>query len=78
MPWAPWIQHLEYQWKIKAQVAWEEHVNLGKATGIQAYPFIQKMNEELYDMKNDPDCTNNLISNSEFKEIADELRISSS
>ena len=76
MPWAPWIQHLEYQWKIKAQVAWEEYVQLGKATGIQCAPFHPKTNiEELYDMKNDPDCTNNLISNTEYKEIANELRL---
>ena len=76
MPWAPWIQHLEYQWKIKAQVAWEEYVHLGKATGIQCAPFYPKTNvEELYDMKNDPDCTNNLISNTEYKEIANELRL---
>ena len=76
MPWAPWIQHLEYQWKIKAQVAWEEHVHLGKASEVQYAPFYPKTNiEELYDMKNDPDCIHNLIGNTEYKEIADELRL---
>ena len=76
MPWAPWIQHLEYQWKIKAQVAWEEHVRLGKASEAQYTPFYPKTNiEELYDMKNDPDCIHNLIGNTEYKQISDELRL---
>ena len=76
MPWAPWIQHLEYQWKIKAQVAWEEHVLLGKASEVQYTPFYPKTNiEELYDMKNDPDCIHNLIGNTEYKEISHELRL---
>lgn len=76
MPWAPWIQHLEYQWKIKAQVAWEEHVRLGKASEVQYTPFYPKTNiEELYDMKNDPDCIHNLIGNTEYKQISDELRL---
>ena len=76
MPWAPWIQHLEYQWKIKAQVAWEQHVHLGKVSEVQYAPFYPKTNiEELYDMKNDPDCIHNLIGNAEYKQISDELRL---
>ncbi|MFL2859334.1 MAG: sulfatase [Pontiellaceae bacterium] len=74
MPWAPWVQHLEYQWKIQAQVAWEDHINKGLGSNIQSIPFSPKVfTEELYDMKADPDCVNNLINNSAFYNIREEL-----
>ena len=76
MPWAPWIQHLEYQWKIEAQVAWEEYVKNGLGNTIQTLPFSPKeFTEELYDMKNDPDCVHNLINDSSYYEIKNELSL---
>lgn len=30
MPYVPWVQHLEYQWKIPAMRAWEAHVQAGE------------------------------------------------
>ncbi len=75
IPYAPWVQHLEYQWKIPAMRAWESHVQMGKATPIQARPFSAKAaSEELYDMKADPDSVFNLINDPEYMAIAAELR----
>lgn len=76
VPYAPLVQHLEYQWKIKAQVAWEEHVKKGLASPIQARPFMPKVwTEELYDMKLDPDCVHNLIEDAQYQNIIQELRV---
>ena len=76
MPYVPWVQHLEYQWKIPAMRAWEAHVQAGKATPIQARPFSAKaVSEELYDMKADPDSVYNLIDDPTYATIAAELRL---
>lgn len=75
MPYAPWVQHLEYQWKIPAMRAWEAHVQMGNATPIQSRPFSAKaVSEELYDMKADPDSVFNLINDPAYTAIATELR----
>lgn len=75
MPYAPWVQHLEYQWKIPAMRAWEAHVQMGNATPIQSRPFSAKaVSEELYDMKADPDSVYNLINDPAYTAIATELR----
>ena len=76
VPYAPWVQHLEYQWKIKAQVVWEDHVKKGLASPIQARPFMPKVwTEELYDMKLDADCVHNLIEDAQYQNIIQELRV---
>lgn len=74
VPHAPWMQHLEYQWKIKAQVAWEDYVEKGLASAIQTRPFSPKVwTEELYDMKLDPDCVRNLAEDVQYQNITHEL-----
>lgn len=75
MPYAPWMQHLQYLWKMKASQAWEEHVRSGKANEVQARFFAPKgWTEELYDMQQDPDNINNLIENPEYTQVANKMR----
>ena len=76
MPYVPWVQHLEYQWKIPAMRIWEDFVKKGEATEIQARPFSPKSySEELYDMKSDPDSVINLIHDKKYTKIVDEFRL---
>ena len=75
MPYAPWMQHLEYLWKAKATSAWAEHVKDGKATDTQAKYFKPKpYSEEFYDLKNDPDNVNNLIADTRYKKQIGQMR----
>ena len=75
MPYVPWMQHLDYLWKMKATVAWENYVKEGKATEVQARFFAPKgFTEELYDVSKDPDNVNNLIDNPEYKTVASQMR----
>ncbi|MDZ8119079.1 sulfatase [Pontiella agarivorans] len=75
MPYVPWMQNLEFLWRMKATKAWEEHVKSGKATEVQSRYFKPKMfSEELYDNVNDPDSVNNLIDKVEYAEIAKRMR----
>ncbi|MDF7825898.1 sulfatase [Pontiellaceae bacterium B12227] len=75
MPYVPWVQHLDYLWKMKATQAWEEHVTSGKASELQARFFKPKeWTEELYDMEKDPDNVDNLIENPEYRQITSKLR----
>ena len=69
MPYAPWLQHLQFLWKMRATVAWEKYVNDGKATKEQSKYFYPKnYTEELYSLKDDWDNTNNLIENDKYAE----------
>lgn len=62
MPYAPWIQRMTYLWNMEASLAWEKEINEGRANADQSRPFLPKEStEELYDIKKDPDCVNNLI-----------------
>lgn len=75
MPYVPWMQRLEYLWRITATQVWEKAVKEGKANEMQSRFFYPKnWTEELYDMQNDFDCLNNLIDNPELKSTADRLR----
>ena len=70
MPYTPWMQPLNYLWKMKATQAWVEHVESGKASEIEARFFKPKgWTEELYDMEQDPDNIHNLIDNPEYAEV---------
>lgn len=75
MPYVPWMQHLDYLWKMKASQAWEAEVKAGRASEVQARFFSPKgWTEELYDMQKDPDNINNLIGNPEYGQIAARMR----
>ncbi|VGO11533.1 Arylsulfatase [Pontiella desulfatans] len=75
MPYVPWVQHLDYLWKMKATQAWEAHVQSGKASEVQARFFKPKdWTEELYDMQKDPDDINNLVDNPEYQQVVNRMR----
>jgi len=75
MPHLPWMQHLEYLWKMPATQAWTKAVKDGTANEMQASFFSPRnQSEELYDMEKDPDCVNNLINQAEQKKVADRMR----
>ncbi len=75
MPYVPWVQHLDYLWKMKATQAWDSHVKSGKASEVQARFFKPKgWTEEFYDMQNDPDNVTNLIDNPEYQQVQAQMR----
>lgn len=75
MPYAPWVQHLQFLWKMRATVAWEKYVNDGKATTEQAKYFYPKTyTEEFYSLKDDWDNTNNLIEKDKYAEKITAMR----
>ncbi len=61
MPYAPWGQHLNYLWTMRATQAWEQHHREGKTDAITGRFFGTKPMAELYDTANDPDNVHNLI-----------------
>ena len=61
MPQLPWMQHLEYLWRIPAMQAWQAAINTGTANELQRRFLEPKtFTEELYDMQNDPHNLHNL------------------
>ena len=66
MPYAPWGQHLNYLWTMKATQAWEEHHLAGKTDAVTGRFFRTKPMEELYDTTVDPDNVNNLIGDAKY------------
>ncbi|QDS92989.1 Arylsulfatase [Roseimaritima multifibrata] len=74
MPYAPWGQHLNYLWNMRATQAWEEQYLEGKTNAITGRFFGTKPMEELYDTSVDPDNINNLIDAPQFAEEANRLR----
>ncbi|MBK1877708.1 sulfatase family protein [Pelagicoccus mobilis] len=75
MPYTPWMQRLDYIWNMEAARVWEKAVENGTANEIQASFFAPRgVNEELYDMQNDPDNVNNLANNPEYGAILDKMR----
>ena len=61
MPYAPWGQHLNYLWTMRATRAWEEHHLAGKTDAITGRFFGTKPMHELYDTTVDPDNVHNLV-----------------
>jgi arylsulfatase A-like enzyme len=75
MPYTPWMQPLNYLWRMKATQAWVEHIQSGKASEVEARFFKPKgWTEELYDMAQDPDSIHNLIDNPEYAEVINNMR----
>jgi N-sulfoglucosamine sulfohydrolase len=68
MPYAPWGQHLNYLWTMKATQAWEAHHEAGLTDEITGRFFGTKPMEELYDTSVDPDNVNNLIDDPAYAE----------
>ena len=61
MPYAPWGQHLNYLWTMKATQAWEAHYKAGRTDAVTGRFFQTKPMEEFYDTSVDPDNVVNLI-----------------
>jgi arylsulfatase A-like enzyme len=74
MPFVPLGQRLEYLWKMEASRAWEDWHDAGKTNEVTGRWFLPKPSEELYDTWEDPDNVINLIEDSKYAEIANELR----
>jgi len=71
MPYAPWGQHLNYLWKMRATQAWEQYYRAGKTNAITGRFFGTKPMVELYDTTVDPDNVHNLAGDPKYaKEVA--------
>ena len=71
MPYAPWGQHLNYLWTMKATTAWEAHHRAGKTDAVTGRFFGTKPMHELYDTSIDPDNVNNLVDDPKYaKEVS--------
>jgi arylsulfatase A-like enzyme len=71
MPYAPWGQHLNYLWIMKATTAWEAHHRAGKTDAVTGRFFGTKPMHELYDTSVDPDNVNNLVDDPKYaKDVA--------
>lgn len=66
MPYAPWGQHLNYLWTMKATQAWEQHHNEGNTDAVTGRFFGTKPMHELYDTTIDPDNVNNLVNDPKY------------
>jgi len=75
MPQVPWMQHLNYLWKMTASVTWEEAVRNGNLPPEQSKYFFPKVyTEELYSLSEDWDNSNNLINDPAYAAKADSMR----
>ncbi|MGJ8651693.1 MAG: sulfatase-like hydrolase/transferase [Opitutaceae bacterium] len=75
MPYTPWMQPLNFLWRMQATQAWVEHVESGKASEVEVRFFKPKnWTEEFYDTVKDPDNINNLIDNPEYAGIINRMR----
>ncbi len=74
MPYAPWGQHLNYLWTMKATQAWEQHHKEGKTDAVTGRFFGTKPVHELYDTTVDPDNVHNLVEDPKY--AADVKRLS--
>ena len=74
MPYAPWGQHLNYLWKMRATQAWEQHHRDGKTDAVTGRFFGPKPMEELYDTSVDPDNVHNLIDDPKYADDVIRLR----
>ncbi len=74
-PFAPWMQHLTYLWKIPATQAWDAQRQTDEATELNRRWFQPKIHpEELYDTELDPDCINNLADSAGAAAKMEEMR----
>lgn len=74
MPYAPWGQHLNYLWTMRATQAWEAYYRAGKTNAITGRFFGTKPTEELYDTTVDPDNVHNLIGDPKYAPEVARLR----
>lgn len=58
----------------KWYVSWKEKAKTDKKAAKLIYRYKKRPREELYDIKNDKWCLNNLVDNPEYKKVKTELR----
>ena len=75
MPQVPWMQHLNYLWKMTATTTWKEAVRNGNLPPEQSKYFFPKVyTEELYNLEEDWANSNNLINDPAYAAKADSMR----
>lgn len=74
MPYVPWGQHQDYQWKMVASRAWEDAYRNHRTNEVTGRFFTRKPVEELYDMQADPDNVVNLADKPEHRKTLETMR----
>ena len=75
MPWIPWMQHLNYLWKMKATGAWEDYAMNNPGDIDRTKYFYPKLyTEEFYSLDEDWDNTNNLINDPMYADKIEDMR----
>ena len=74
MPHLPAGQVLGYQMMTPATSVWKKMFEDGSLSDIQSAFWKPHSPEELYDLVNDPDETNNLVEDPKFKKVLDRFR----
>lgn len=75
MPYTPWMQHLNYLWKMKATQAWEEYAKTETSDIDRSkYFFPKTYTEEFYSLNDDWDNTNNLINDPKYADKIEDMR----
>ena len=74
MPHLPWGQHVQYLWQQQGMKVWERMYKEGKLNEVQRRFWQVKPEEELYDLRNDPDEVNNLAGSAEHRAVLERMR----
>ncbi len=74
-PQVPWMQHLNYLWKMTATRSWQQAALSGDLPAKQSKYFFPKVyTEELYSLEEDWENSNNLIDDPEYAAKAESMR----
>lgn len=75
MPFTPWMQHLNYLWKMKATGAWEDYALNNPGDIDRSKYFYPKLyTEEFYSLAEDWDNNNNQINNPKYADKIEDMR----
>ncbi len=75
MPFTPWMQHLNYLWKMKATEAWEEYAMNNPGDIDRSKYFYPKLyTEEFYSLAEDWGNTHNLINEPKYADKIEDMR----
>lgn len=75
MPYTPWMQHLNYLWKMKATEAWENYaIDNPEDIDRSKYFYPKLYTEEFYSLNDDWDNTNNLVNDPKYADKIGNMR----
>jgi arylsulfatase A-like enzyme len=74
MPHRPYGQHIRFLWRAPSMQSWELAYRLGETDRTQSRFFSPKVQDELYDIRDDPHCVNNLALNPANRNKAERYR----